>query len=292
MGVPGEEYFYEFDKATRSLTPVAIDTWEGFVFVNLSPAPTESLREFLGEIYDKYGGGYFTGGWVTEVRRYNWDLRFNWKLYLDSSVEGYHAAFVHLFNNTGQVASNNPLPLWLPPEWVRLYRKHRTVGVPANVGSREFAPAEKLAYQYSAVTAYGGKGAQTLPPGVNPDRAPNWAFDILEIFPNNIWFLSGQFWATISLWPIDVDNTRCEIVVYMPAPQTGAERLSLEYGLVSLRDVIREDMNTAVGQQQVAHSGAVRDFILCDQEIAVRHSYEVIDREVKSYRAEFGAAAE
>src|SRR3546814_3396573 len=84
------------------------------------------------------------------VRRYHWTLDFNWKLYLDSSVEGCHAAFVHLFNNTGQVASNNPAPLWIPNDWLRLIKDHRVVGIQQNVGEGDLAPMEALPFRHGS----------------------------------------------------------------------------------------------------------------------------------------------
>lgn len=30
------------------MTPVALDLWEGFIFINLDPNPSQTLSEFLG----------------------------------------------------------------------------------------------------------------------------------------------------------------------------------------------------------------------------------------------------
>jgi phenylpropionate dioxygenase-like ring-hydroxylating dioxygenase large terminal subunit len=38
-GVPDENLFEDFDKRANALKPVAIDSWKGFIFVNLAPAP-------------------------------------------------------------------------------------------------------------------------------------------------------------------------------------------------------------------------------------------------------------
>src|SRR3546814_801648 len=209
------------------------------------------------------------------VRRYHWTLDFHWNSYLDSSVEGYHAAFVHLFNNTGQVASNNPAPLWIPNDWLRLFKDHRVVGIPQNVGERDLAPMEALAFRHGSVAAYSDSAA-SLPPGINLDKSNEWAFDILEIFPNAVMFLSANLFGIIRLWPTAADRTHCELEVYLPPASTAAGRVAQEYGVVSLRDVVREDMNTAVGIQSVAEPGG--KFILCDQEIEVRHQYETTDR--------------
>src|SRR3954451_141571 len=48
--VPDEESFFDLRKGELGLTPVAADTWEGFIFVNLDPQPRESLKDYLGEM--------------------------------------------------------------------------------------------------------------------------------------------------------------------------------------------------------------------------------------------------
>ena len=272
-GLEGEEYFYDFDRSQSGLKNVRVGVWEDLIFVNFDNDGSESLESFIGELGDGFSGYFSACNWE-RVGNYRWELDFNWKLYLDSSVEGYHAAYVHLFNNTGQVASSNPDPLWLPEDWIRLYKRHRIIGVPENIGERHFSPAETLARKFGSVTAYGGSKSD-FPKNVNPARADNFAFDILELFPNNVCFNSAHMSAIIRVWPVAADRTVCEMEVNLSPATNWAGRLSQEFGRLSLRDVVREDMNTAAGIQSVV--GDSDEFILCDQEIAVRHSYHVID---------------
>lgn len=279
-GVPGEEYFFNFEKERLGLKPVHVSEWSDLIFVNFAEEPEADLDTFLGELIEDFNG-YFSPEQWRKARAYHWTLDFNWKLYLDSSVEGYHAAFVHLFNNTGQVASNNPAPLWLPNDWIRLFKDHRVIGVPQNIGERQLAPMEALAFRHGSVAAYSG-GGTNLPAGINPAKSNAWAFDILELFPNAVMFLSANLFAIIRLWPTAADRTHCEVEIYLPQATTAAGRVAEEYGVVSLRDVVREDMNTAVGIQSVAEPGG--EFILCDQEIAVRHQYETTHRRIEQFR--------
>lgn len=279
-GVPGEEYFLDLDKTRLGLKPVHAAEWSDLIFVNFAQEPAAGIEQFLGELVEDFRGYFAIDQWQP-VRNYHWTLDFNWKLYLDSSVEGYHAAFVHLFNNTGQVAAINPAPLWLPNDWIRLFKDHRVIGVPQNVGEREFAPMEALAFRHGSVAAYSG-GGTSLPPGINPDKSNAWAFDILEIFPNSVMFLSANLFGIIRLWPTAANRTHCEVEVYLPAATTAAGRVAQEYGVLSLRDVVREDMNTAVAIQSVADANG--EFTLCDQEIAVRHQYETTHRHIEEHR--------
>src|SRR3546814_13463298 len=88
-----------------------------------------------------------------------------------------------LFPYTTLFRSNNPAPLWIPNDWLRLFKDHRVVGIPQNVGERDLAPMEALAFRHGSVAAYSDSAA-SLPPGINLDKSNEWAFAILEIFPN------------------------------------------------------------------------------------------------------------
>ena len=57
------------------------------------------------------------------------------------------------------------------------------------------------------------------------------------------------------------------------------------HGLLSIRDVIREDLNMAEGCTDALSSGVLQEIQLSDQELAVRHSYAVVDRLVREYLA-------
>ena len=48
VGIPDEPSFFAVDKANCGLTPIATETWEGWIFVNLQRRPEVSLAMFLG----------------------------------------------------------------------------------------------------------------------------------------------------------------------------------------------------------------------------------------------------
>jgi phenylpropionate dioxygenase-like ring-hydroxylating dioxygenase large terminal subunit len=54
--VSDQANFFDLDKASLGLTPVSVDTWEGFIFVHLEPHPREALHTYLGEFGSTFGG--------------------------------------------------------------------------------------------------------------------------------------------------------------------------------------------------------------------------------------------
>jgi hypothetical protein len=92
--VPDEERFFGLKKETLGMTPVAVDVWAGFIFINVDPNPQETLRDYLGELgagLIDYPFGELSAtstSWTTEVKA-------NWKVIKDAFQEVYHVAFLH-----------------------------------------------------------------------------------------------------------------------------------------------------------------------------------------------------
>src|SRR6266852_776729 len=75
-----------------SLVPVRTEEWFNLVFVNLDPA-ARPLRESLGELTKQAERFLFPDMKLFERRTY--DMKCNWKTYVDNYLEGYHLPSVH-----------------------------------------------------------------------------------------------------------------------------------------------------------------------------------------------------
>jgi choline monooxygenase len=82
----------DFHAEDFALTPVKVEEWFNFIFVNLEDdcAP---LRECLGEMPAQAGNCHIDGMKLFERRTY--DMKCNWKTYVDNYLEGYHLPSVH-----------------------------------------------------------------------------------------------------------------------------------------------------------------------------------------------------
>lgn len=81
-----------FDPATMPLMEIRLDTWAGFIFVNFSQ-DGGSLAEYLGDL-GTYTQSYGLENMVT-VKRKDFVVRSNWKLYIENSMENFHLPTVH-----------------------------------------------------------------------------------------------------------------------------------------------------------------------------------------------------
>jgi len=89
---PGMQGIKAFDLANYGLLPVRLDSWAGFLFVNLD-GQAQPLLAYLGEI-TKILEGYDFGSMVL-TRSKTYQLSCNWKLVIENGMEDYHTATVH-----------------------------------------------------------------------------------------------------------------------------------------------------------------------------------------------------
>lgn len=274
--IPMEDMFC-IDKAENGLASIAVEAWEGFVFLNKDAMPDRSLLNYLGEIahgYESYFDGY------AKVATLTTEVQANWKLCMDAFVETYHFAFVHSASTpNGLISPKNPYGLL---DAAVLYDSHRIVSSRATVGPEyKPSPSEMLLARYGTAS----ESAKPQTPSVNPKKFADWVSDVIVLFPSTIiqpfgnlggWFIAQAF------WPIAHDKTHYEMTLYMPPAKTAGEWLLHERNTSFLRDVIREDWNNMEMIQSNVDSGAKLKVNLGDQEIAVRHAYHVLDRVIGS----------
>lgn len=91
-GIPDMESAENFDLAAHALTPVKIDTWGPFIFVNLNP-DSEPLAVQLGELPEMFQR-YQLQNW-TRIHSIDYWTDTNWKLYVENNTESYHEPSVH-----------------------------------------------------------------------------------------------------------------------------------------------------------------------------------------------------
>ena len=93
-GTPDFAGVCDFDRAANGLVPIAVATWEQFVFVRLDPEGP-SIEEFLGEdLRAQFHALGLTGFHFMERRRYAFEC--NWMVFVDNYLDGgYHIPHLH-----------------------------------------------------------------------------------------------------------------------------------------------------------------------------------------------------
>jgi choline monooxygenase len=92
ISAPEFEGLQDFDPSYFTLAPVRADEWFNLILVNFDPE-AEPLIESLGALPQQAGRFDFAGMKLFERRTY--DMKCNWKTYVDNYLEGYHLPSVH-----------------------------------------------------------------------------------------------------------------------------------------------------------------------------------------------------
>lgn len=82
----------DFDPREFGLTPVRLEEWFNLIFVDLN-GEADPLPECLGELPAQAAKFNFRSMKCSERRTY--DMKCNWKTYVDNYLEGYHLPSVH-----------------------------------------------------------------------------------------------------------------------------------------------------------------------------------------------------
>lgn len=273
VDIPDEGEFFGLDRATLGLKAVATDVWEGFIFVNLDPHPRQTLREHLGPIVTELAGYPFSE--YTTIFGYEGELQCNWKLSVDSQIEGYHAVTLHRRTLGGALGGTQDNPMLHMLEFAT-FGNHFRLSMPGEHTPPRGTIDGLASGLMPSIRAYTTDRLSKLPPGINPTRSDKWVADIYFIWPN-FWIapFDGQY-QTHNFWPLAVDRMYQRIVMRGPQPKSNSQRWALEYARVMSSNVWLEDFSTLEETHEMASSGQLERLHFQDQEVLCRYFHKIV----------------
>ncbi|MGH9091468.1 MAG: aromatic ring-hydroxylating oxygenase subunit alpha [Acidimicrobiales bacterium] len=283
--VQQESEFFDLDKASYGLVPVTAEVWEGFVFVTFDPEP-QPLREYLGRLGAGLEGYPFH--LMTQKHTYRAEVGSNWKLFVDAFMEFYHAPVLHAKQSvSGESAKLQgygyealAYDIDGPHSMVSSWGGMAPPKDPAMV-----KPIERV-LRSGLFGVWDAPDVGPLPAGVNPSRHPAWGVDSYLFFPNFMLLIWKPNWyLTYHYWPTSYNTHVFETSLYFVPPANAFERLQQELAVVTFKEYGLQDGNTLEATQSMVESGAVAEFPLCDQEIALRHLHRTARAYVAAHQA-------
>jgi Rieske 2Fe-2S family protein len=235
VGTPNVHEEEGFDKSTRPLWKVAIDTWEGFIFVNLSDeGPAEGLDEYFAR--NPEGDPHAYSRWQMKRLRVGYKIEYtvaaNWKIVLDNYQECLHCPSVH-------------------PELVQLVPRFRKGLVEAEWGA-------ELAKGAQSLTMTGKTSRPPLPGLEEHDKGRYFG---LQLYPTLLLNLHADCVMTYRVEPIDPGHTRI-VSEYLFDPEVMAEDDFDPRDIVDFWDMVsRQDweicerQQTGIGSRAYAKGG-------------------------------------
>jgi phenylpropionate dioxygenase-like ring-hydroxylating dioxygenase large terminal subunit len=188
ISAPEFEDVQAFDPAEFSLTSVLTEVWSGLIFVNLDPA-AEPLIKSLGQLPHQAECFGFERMKLFERRTY--DMKCNWKTYVDNYLEGYHLPSVHPGLN--RELDYNAYVVEPYERHIRQFSPIRGAQ-PGDATARRYQEArEDLTTDYFWIF-------------------PNW---MLNCYPDNV--------SLNIVWPVDVERTLAIFEWYLPEKDLGSQ---------------------------------------------------------------------
>lgn len=282
IGVTDEKMFFGVDKKKCGLNTIQCETWDGWIFINLNPENTVSLKDYLGAMGEFLSDiPYPNAHRSVKIRAH---LKCNWKFLVDAFSESYHIPVLHSktigpsFSGVSDPASHL--------QNAEFFGAHHSISL---FGNHDYQPSEaqlveKLAYAGMAsenvLAANQSKDTEALRAhrSVNPGKSPTWSMDINEIFPNfHLDVAGGGFW-THEIWPISVDESRYEMRFFVPKPETVREAFHQEHYIARLADVVLEDLANVERTHKGVAARVKHEMILQDNEVLIRRMMKLIEK--------------
>lgn len=195
------------DAGALTTTRGSVDAWSGLVFSHLDPEAAP-LAAWLGEVPERIGG--FRPDRLVEVARHQFELRANWKFFVENHVDLYHLWYLHA-DSLG--AYDHPRAEWetCGPHWVFYEPPRSGVDIHASSFWRGLLP---IAH-------------------VGDDR---WGSGAHLIFPNLTFATGAGFFMTYQCIPTGPDRSIVDMRVRAEPGSDATAMLALSKGIIQRED--------------------------------------------------------
>jgi len=99
LGAPNILNASQFDRLAFGLLPVALEVWEGFIWLNLAEDPPPIATQVNEPIIERFGSyapfARYGIGQLKIGKSIDYDVHANWKLIVENFMECYHCASIH-----------------------------------------------------------------------------------------------------------------------------------------------------------------------------------------------------
>ncbi len=186
----------DFDPSAFGLSPVAVDTWAGFVFCHLTPERATSLAAETAGFSRRLA--HYPLANLVSGRRFDYEVAANYKVLLENYNECYHCGPVH-------------------PELTRL--------VPSFAGGGTDLDWDHGVAHREGAWTFTMSGTSTRRPFPDLDEHERERHKGELVYPNLFVSCSADHVAAFVLWPVAVDRTRIECHLLFAPDEVASARL-------------------------------------------------------------------
>jgi phenylpropionate dioxygenase-like ring-hydroxylating dioxygenase large terminal subunit len=239
----------DFDRANYGLHPVRVETWGGFLWVNLEPAGP-SLQETLGPFFAR-----FDRFPIADLRlgaTMSYEVEANWKVLVENFSECYHCAPVH--------PSLNRLTPYLSGDNDARFSDAAAKSLFSG-GFMEFAQ------DFQSMTRTGYTNRPRIPGMTEVDKKRVYYY---VVFPNLFFSLHPDYLMIHRCWPVTPSHSRIENEFYFTEQAMAAPDFDPSDAAGLWDEINRQDWTVCQLAQQGMASRAWNGGRYSDQEELVR----------------------
>ena len=292
VDVTNKQEYADLDKGCLGLKEVAVETWGGWIFLNYNPTPAHSVHEWMKPLPSALEEYFANENWYWRAG-YKEVFKCNWKMMVDTQIEGYHVNSLHQPTVRGTFSPPDmetlafPNSLGVPGKLEWCMPSDGASGITqTNVAALavKYGKTNPLYTDKNKAGAFSA-AADKYPGALNRANRPDWIFDDWAIFPNTVIFPQKDHMWIQRAWPISPHETAWEWDWYFCSepPENFGELFSWEQAYTTLRNITTEDVSTVEGMQRSFRSGAVDEMILSGLETSVRGYQNRVLSVVKEY---------
>jgi phenylpropionate dioxygenase-like ring-hydroxylating dioxygenase large terminal subunit len=313
LEIPSDWDFPHLDRSQLCLPEFQVDTWQGFVFVNMDPN-AEPLLEFLEPLPELFAPFHFEKYFRMFSTRII--MPCNWKLAYAAFIESYHAPWTHpstiattddvfseydLFGRHGRmIVRFGPSP-HLKPQPSDLDTVENVLQMQAMMGAGDIdtdaikaevaagtkKPRDVMLELRRASAASRGTDISMMNESQIVDT---WAYNVFPNFISFTSFVGAGFYSRFLPYGDDPDMSTMEVCVMMPVPEGGerpsdtpcteitAEQIPEQFGAIGIGELFAQDVRNLQTVQQGLKSSFFPGINLAlYQESLPRHMEEMLD---------------
>ncbi len=247
VGLPGAAGFPDLTRELHGLKRLAVEERHGFVWVHPTPGVELDVADYLGELDGELSGFGLESHVHHAPRRFT--KRINWKLVIDTFLEGYHV-------NSAHAATIAPMFLNNIGTYDRFGMHQRTVFPKKSIRDLRNSPAENW-------------------------RIRDHANILYVLFPNTMVLVQPDHMAVFHGYPDGIDGVVVDAYVLLPEhPDTHKAAAYWQKNIDILFGALEEDFDMAESVQAGVRSGANETLTFGRFEQGLSWFHENVDRTI------------
>jgi phenylpropionate dioxygenase-like ring-hydroxylating dioxygenase large terminal subunit len=249
VGVPGSDGFPELNRDLHGLSRLPVEVRHGFVWIHPDPGGALDVADYLGPLDTELAGFDLAGHVQFSPRRFS--KKINWKLVIDTFLEGYHVRTAH---------KDTIAPLF-----------HDNIGL-----SDRFEPHQRIIFPKLTFSDLKVQPEDT--------RSLRQHANILYVlFPNTMILVQPDHMGVFHGYADGIDGVVVDGYALVPqAPQTEKASGYWQKNVDILFSALDEDFELAESVQAGVRTGANDDLVFGRMERGLAWFHENVDRLVDS----------